>query len=105
MTRQLGKVLNWRETWYRPVVVSTHLGLICVSNYLAFLLRFDGAVPYPQAGLVAETLPWLVLVRGLVFVPFFDETKLINRVTLDAIDPQSKEPDYKKCAVKLEKVL
>jgi FlaA1/EpsC-like NDP-sugar epimerase len=70
MTRQLGKVLNWRETWYRPVVVSTHLGLICVSNYLAFLLRFDGAVPYPQAGLVAETLPWLVLVRGLVFVLF-----------------------------------
>jgi nitrate reductase NapA len=43
--------------------------------------------------------------RGSVFVPFFDETKLINLVTLDAYCPQSKEPDYKKCAVSLERVL
>lgn len=42
--------------------------------------------------------------RGLVFVPFFDETKLINRVTLQAYCPLSKEPDYKKCAVRVEKV-
>ncbi len=42
--------------------------------------------------------------RGLVFVPFFDETKLINRVTLQAYCPLSKEPDYKKCAVRIEKV-
>ena len=42
--------------------------------------------------------------RGSVFVPFFDESKLINRVTLDAMDNISKEPDYKKCAVKIEKV-
>ena len=41
---------------------------------------------------------------GTVFVPFFDETKLINEVTLDAYCPMSKEPDYKKCAVRLEKV-
>jgi nitrate reductase NapA len=42
--------------------------------------------------------------EGLVFVPFFDETKLINQVTLDSYCPLSKEPDYKKCAVKIEKV-
>ncbi len=42
--------------------------------------------------------------KGMVFVPFFDETKLINRVTLDAYCPMSKEPDYKKCAVRIEKV-
>jgi nitrate reductase NapA len=42
--------------------------------------------------------------RGLVFVPFFDEGMLINDVTLDAYCPISREPDYKKCAVKLEKV-
>ncbi len=41
---------------------------------------------------------------GRVFVPFFDEDKLINRVTLDAMDNISKEPDYKKCAVRIEKV-
>jgi nitrate reductase NapA len=40
---------------------------------------------------------------GLVFVPFFDEGKLINLLTLDALCPISKEPDYKKCAVKIEK--
>ncbi len=40
--------------------------------------------------------------RGRVFVPFFDEARLINRVTLDAMDNISKEPDYKKCAVKIE---
>jgi nitrate reductase NapA len=41
--------------------------------------------------------------RGTVFVPFFDETKLVNRLTLDAMDNISKEPDYKKCAVRVEK--
>ena len=41
--------------------------------------------------------------RGQVFVPFFDEKFLINEVTLDAFCPMSKQPDYKKCAVKLEK--
>ena len=41
--------------------------------------------------------------RGMVFVPFFDESYLINEVTLDAFCPISKQPDYKKCAVKLER--
>ncbi len=39
--------------------------------------------------------------QGEVFVPFFDEQVLINLVTLDAYDPYSKQPDYKKCAVQL----
>jgi nitrate reductase NapA len=42
--------------------------------------------------------------RGTVFVPFFDEGKLVNRLTLDAMDNISKEPDYKKCAIRIEKV-
>lgn len=42
--------------------------------------------------------------KGLIFVPFFDERLLINQVTLDAHCPISKEPDYKKCAVRLEKL-
>jgi len=42
--------------------------------------------------------------KGMVFVPFFDEKYLINEITLDAFCPISKQPDYKKCAVKLEKV-
>ena len=34
---------------------------------------------------------------------FFDETKLINDLCIDAFDPLSKEPDFKKCAVKIKK--
>lgn len=41
---------------------------------------------------------------GQVFVPFFDESKLINELTLDAFCPISKQPDYKKCAVRLERI-
>jgi nitrate reductase NapA len=41
---------------------------------------------------------------GLVFVPWFDASQLINKVTLDATDPMSKETDYKKCAIKIERV-
>jgi nitrate reductase NapA len=41
--------------------------------------------------------------RGLVFVPWFDASQLINKVTLDATDPLSKETDFKKCAVKVER--
>jgi nitrate reductase NapA len=52
-------------------------------------------------------LPVSVAVRAIparrsVFVPFFDEDARINNLTLDAYDPLSKEPDYKKCAVRLE---
>lgn len=43
-------------------------------------------------------------VNGHVFVPFFDESMLINELTLDAFCPISKEPDYKKCAVRVEKI-
>jgi nitrate reductase NapA len=39
--------------------------------------------------------------RGVVFVPFFDASQLINKVTLDATDPISKQTDFKKCAVKV----
>jgi len=41
--------------------------------------------------------------QGQVFVPFFDETSLINELTLDAFCPISGQPDYKKCAVKVER--
>ncbi len=42
--------------------------------------------------------------QGLVFMPWFDASRLINKVTLDATDPLSKQTDFKKCAVKVVKV-
>ncbi len=40
---------------------------------------------------------------GTLFVPFFDEDRLINDLTLDAHDPFSKQPDFKKCAARVRK--
>ena len=40
---------------------------------------------------------------GLIFVPFFDEHRLVNKLTLDATCPISKETDFKKCAAKIVK--
>jgi nitrate reductase NapA len=42
--------------------------------------------------------------RGVIFVPWFDASQLINKVTLDATDPISLQTDFKKCAVKIVKV-
>jgi len=41
--------------------------------------------------------------RGVVFMPWFDEGQLTNKLTLDATCPISKETDFKKCAVKIER--
>lgn len=41
--------------------------------------------------------------RGLIFMPWFDANQLVNKLTLDATDPLSKETDYKKCACKVVK--
>ncbi len=42
--------------------------------------------------------------RNLVYVPFFDENVFINKVCADYTCPQSKQTDFKKCAVKVYKV-
>ncbi|MEP3280564.1 MAG: nitrate reductase catalytic subunit NapA [Stappiaceae bacterium] len=40
---------------------------------------------------------------GVVFMPWFDEGQLTNKLTLDATCPISKETDFKKCACKVER--
>src|SRR5215471_18268130 len=42
--------------------------------------------------------------RGLVFVPRFDASQLINKLTLDTTAPISLQTDFKKCACRIEKV-
>jgi len=41
--------------------------------------------------------------QGLVFIPWFDARRLVNKLTLDATCPISKETDFKKCAVKISR--
>lgn len=52
------------------------------------------------AHVVKNSLP------GILFVPWFDQDwdRMINRVTIDAFDDGSKQPEFKICAVKLERL-
>ena len=81
----------------------TYLGLllvvlVSVGLYSSFVLRRG----YIRARV--ETRGRDRPPKGLVFVPWFDESKLINKVTLDATDPISLQTDFKKCAVRIERV-
>ena len=70
------------------------------------LKRGDIALLESRRGLVkavVETKGRNRMPRGYTFVPFFDEGVLINKVTLDATCPMSKEQDFKKCAIKVSK--
>ena len=40
---------------------------------------------------------------GVVFIPFFDAEKVVNVLTIDALDDMSKQPEYKICACRIER--
>lgn len=71
------------------------------------LRRGDKVKVMPRRGelvSIVETRGRNRVPQGLVYMPFFDAAQLVNVLTLDATDPLSKEADFKKCAVKIEKV-
>lgn len=53
---------------------------------------------------IVETRGRNLMPKGMVYMPFFDEGQLVNKITLDATCPISKETDFKKCAVKIERM-
>jgi FlaA1/EpsC-like NDP-sugar epimerase len=53
----------------RGLVIALHIALIAASNYGAFWLRFEGAIPAPEFDLFVRMLPWLLAIRTMLFVP------------------------------------
>ncbi|TKB76172.1 MAG: polysaccharide biosynthesis protein [Nitrospira sp.] len=54
----------------KSCIVAIHLSSVALANYAAFWLRFDGDIPDWEMHLFVQMLPWLLLIRGLTFVPF-----------------------------------
>src|SRR4051812_2672995 len=53
-----------------PLVVASHAALVVLANFLAWSLRFDAAVPPELARTMVRTVPWLLAIRLVTFVPF-----------------------------------
>lgn len=64
--RFLERTCNWK----RIVKLLMLVALVCLANFSAFWLRFDGDIPDWAVELFVRTLPVLVLVRLAAFVPF-----------------------------------
>jgi FlaA1/EpsC-like NDP-sugar epimerase len=55
----------------RPALVAAvQLPLVVASNYTAFWLRFEGAIPTPELRCFSDTIAALVAIRATMFVPF-----------------------------------
>lgn len=52
---------------------------------------------------VVETQGRNKMTKGMVWLAFFDEAVQVNQIVIDAMDPISLEPDFKKSAVKVSK--
>ena len=54
----------------RDLTIALQLGMVAAANILGFCLRFDGMPPPWALTACAQMLPWLIVIRALVFVPF-----------------------------------
>jgi FlaA1/EpsC-like NDP-sugar epimerase len=53
----------------RLAIVAVDVVLVVAANFMAFWLRFDGEIPEPYLAMWFDTIPWLVAIRALTFVP------------------------------------
>ena len=63
-------ILHFLWKYRRPLIIGLDLALVVLANYFAFWLRFDGEIPPGAISLFVETLPWLLLIRGIAFMVF-----------------------------------
>jgi FlaA1/EpsC-like NDP-sugar epimerase len=60
-------VLAWSR---RPATIALQLLFVVVSNWFAFLLRFDWHLPPAVSEMFWQTIPWLVAIRAAIFIGF-----------------------------------
>jgi FlaA1/EpsC-like NDP-sugar epimerase len=56
--------------WGRLSSIALHLGFVVLANWLAFLLRYDWAVPPSAREVFWQALPWLLAIRAAAFFGF-----------------------------------
>jgi FlaA1/EpsC-like NDP-sugar epimerase len=55
---------------YRRIfIIGFHILLIALANFLAFWIRFEGEIPDREVAIFGQMLPWLIVIRGLNFLP------------------------------------
>lgn len=54
----------------RFLAIGVQLLLVVLANYGAFWIRFDGQIPAKALTVWLQMLPWLVLIRSVLFFPF-----------------------------------
>lgn len=59
-----------KVAYRRTIVVVFELILVVLSNYLAFLLRFDGNIPLVYLSSFTQAIPFVLGIRALMFIPF-----------------------------------
>ena len=50
-----------------PAIVAFHVALAIGSNLLAWALRFDGDIPALEMSVAMQMLPWLIVIRCIIF--------------------------------------
>ena len=63
-------MVNQLLRYRRFLVIGVQLVLVGLANYGAFWIRFDGQIPAKSFTVWLQMLPWLVVIRGLLFFPF-----------------------------------
>ena len=59
-------LLKFKRTW----TIGLQLAMVALANIAAFALRFDGMPPAWAMAACVQMLPWLLVIRGLTFIPF-----------------------------------
>lgn len=72
----MGKLIDKITPYRRPVVVGIQILIFVISNYLAFYIRFDEAVPLKYYQMFLSYLPLLLLIRIFFLYAFSLETGL-----------------------------